>query len=247
MFQRDNLERRLIYLDLDSAIKNTDVNINNLTGAIERILLQIFQNIPDDELIFTIQYSQGINYVTGKNHSLNNYEYSSMLQGYLGNIIQNTYEKIKYELGLSREMVSINTRIIYDRSSMSILDIPERNAIGSLASDGYIPVAMAGTAVSMFPHLQYFEYAGINPDIDAASSFLSTLLDADEYLILYDFNNLINRNLGSKINNINNYLVNRGDKNTLNKLISIKGFLDRGGKKASIHMPDNFNDCLQFF
>jgi len=239
------LERIIIALN-SIDFNNTDTDVK----YIENILKKLERIISENDVVLTY----GID--PGKIFDKMNKQYSmdlcnSMSQGLLSYIISNAYDRIKYESGLSKDIVPLFTRTVIDKNNYSLkpvgkyydeklddvklinkgyrvkspepLDVLEKSAVSSLLSDGYLPLVIFGTPV--VKELGYYKgYYGI-VDKDLASSLLGTLIDADR-LIIIDENNIY-INYGKKdqkaLKRINyNELLNYYNKNIFEENIKTK-------------------------
>jgi carbamate kinase len=127
--------------------------------------------------------------------------------------IMNSYDHVKYTYGYSKDIISLLTRIevksyhdswndsatkdklingniqeeelgnLKIEKCLEPLDIPEKSAIMTLLSDGYLPLVI-GAGFPVIKELQYYkECRGIVNNY-SSSSLLGTLIEADEFIII---------------------------------------------------------------
>ncbi|WP_337859822.1 hypothetical protein [Ferroplasma sp.] len=119
--------------------------------------------------------------------------------------ILNTYDRIKYRAGYSRDIVPVPARVEISRVSSANnalsnnkngdrngvnklimepvpVDVLEKSAIMALLSDGYLPIVIPDFPVAK--ELQYYSDSKESVDIYSASSLLATLIEADKLIII---------------------------------------------------------------
>jgi len=178
--------------------------------------------------------------------------------------IINAYDRVKYKYGYSKEIIAVFTRVeIRKISNPSIqtgdnytesgipetgkteeflepVDIPEKSAIMTLMSDGYLPIII-GAGFPVVRELQYYnKYQGMVNNY-SSSSLLGTLIEADELIIISahkdEFEGIVNSQ--KLLNNITfdalMDIYKRGkfkDNIAGKKVKAMLDFISKGGKKA---------------
>jgi carbamate kinase len=186
-------------------------------------------------------------------------------------LITNTYDRMKYINGYSKDIIPIFIRAevrldtvshlpdnfyyndmpenpagnLWEKHSpekyLEPVDIPEKSAIMTMISDGYLPLII-GPGFSVIKELQYYrEYPG-TIGMDASSSLLATLIDANELIIItkYDVNSFNDSISIRKMSNKISYkalldLYTAGQFTSMDmeiKIRSMLNFISKGGKKS---------------
>lgn len=191
--------------------------------------------------------------------------------------IVNAYDQIKYRYGYSKDAIAVLTRAEIDNKSYSSsvktknssdgdmhinenapenleieeftspVDIPEKSAIMTLVSDGYLPF-VAGTEFPVIRELHYYnECHGIVNNY-SFSSLLATLLEADEFLIISQYNDESGEAIADSLTSLKNIkfaalmdIYKNHQFKGLSTDLKIKAMLDfisKGGKKATFMLQN---------
>jgi len=127
--------------------------------------------------------------------------------------IVNAYDRIKYQYGYSKDVIAVLTRAEIDNKAYSSsmkaknsnnsdiyinknlpenieieeftrpIDIPEKSAIMTLVSDGYLPFVI-GAEFPVIKEMHYYSECPGMVNNYSFSSLLATLIDADEFIII---------------------------------------------------------------
>lgn len=165
--------------------------------------------------------------------------------------IINAYDRVKYKYGYSKEIIAVFTRVEIRKTEefLEPVDIPEKSAIMTLMSDGYLPIII-GAGFPVVKELQYYNnYQGMVNNY-SSSSLLGTLIEADELIIISahkdEFEGIVN--IQKLLKNITfNALMDiykRGqfkDNITDKKIKAMLDFISKGGKKAILMSADMDN------
>ncbi|AGO61022.1 amino acid kinase family protein [Ferroplasma acidarmanus] len=187
--------------------------------------------------------------------------------------IINAYDRVKYKYGYSKEIIAVFTRVeIRKISNPSVqtgdnytesgipenrkteeflepIDIPEKSAIMTLMSDGYLPIII-GAGFPVVRELQYYNNCHGMVNNYSSSSLLGTLIEADELIIISghkdEFEGIVNS--GKLLKNITfNALMDIyksghfNDNITGKKIKAMLDFISKGGKKAILMSADMDN------
>ncbi len=209
------LERIIIALNSVDTFNNTGTEIK----YIENILKKLERIISENDVVLTYGIDPGNIFDKMKD------QYSidlcnSMSQGLLSYIISNAYDKIKYESGLSKDIVPLFTRTVIDQNNYSLKPIGKyydeklNEDMIKLINKGYRFTVkspepldiLEKSAISsllsdgylplvicgipVVKELGYYKGYYGIVDKDLASSLLGTLIDADRLIIITDENNI---------------------------------------------------------
>ncbi len=119
----DNLERIIIALGGNS-IDNGNNTDNQQSEYIENTFKKLGRTISENEVVLTYGNGPQVGNIYDKMKEDYNIDIcDSMSQGLLSYIIANAYDKIKYEYGLSRDIIPVFTRTVIDENNYSLKPI----------------------------------------------------------------------------------------------------------------------------
>jgi len=191
--------------------------------------------------------------------------------------IVNAYDRIKYKYGYSKDIIAVLARAEIDNKAYSSsmkarssnnsdmhidknvpenieieefarpIDIPEKSAIMTLVSDGYLPFVV-GAEFPVIKELNCYNACSGMVNDYSFSSLLATLIDADEFIIILPYGDESGESLADSPKLLKNIkfdtlmaLYKNHQFTGLSTELKIKAMLDfisKGGKKATLMLQN---------